>query len=342
MFTILITFLSAISISVIAAGYSIVGLSTLFAGAVVPIIAMGSALEVGKLVAASWLYNNWRNKLVPYSIKMYLTFAVIVLIFITSMGIFGFLSKAHLDQVQPVSSNNIKIELIDKQINQQQTIIDRSQKTLDQLEKALDKYIDNEYVTRRLKERKKKEEERALLSTAINEASDKIANLTLKKSELALEQDKIEAEVGPIKYIAELIYGENAKDHFDKAVRWVIIVLIFVFDPLAVLLLIAANISLRSRKVAKEEKENKIQKDYQKEATNAKVRAKRVRDREKVYKDFFKKLGTRDLKNRDYEEFFRNMGTEEIRKLGLDPDEIRLKLDQIMEWNELPTVAKDK
>jgi len=322
MFTILITFLSAISISVIAAGYSIVGLSTLFAGAVVPIIAMGSALEVGKLVAASWLYNNWRNKLVPYSIKMYLTFAVIVLIFITSMGIFGFLSKAHLDQVQPVSSNNIKIELIDKQINQQQTIIDRSQKTLDQLDKALDKYIDMEYVTRGLKERKKQEEERNLLTTAINEASDKIANLTLKKSELALEQDKIEAEVGPIKYIAELIYGENAKDHFDKAVRWVIIVLIFVFDPLAVLLLIAANISLRSRKVAKEEDEAKVQKDYQKEATNAKTRAKRVRDREKVYKDILKKIGTGELKSKDYDK---------MKKLGLNPDEIRIKLNQIMD-----------
>ena len=268
---------------------------------------------------------------------MYLTGAVIVLIFITSMGIFGFLSKAHLDQVQPVSSNNIKIELINKQIDQQQIIIDRSQKTLDQLDKALDKYIDMEYVTRGLKERKKQEEERNLLTTTINEASDKIAKLTLEKSELALEQDKIEAEVGPIKYIAELIYGEQAKDHFDKAVRWVIIVLIFVFDPLAVLLLIAANISLRSRKVAKEEKENQVKKDYQKEATNAKARAKRVRDREKIYKDFFKKLGNRDLKNRDYESFFRNMGTEEMKKLGLDPDEIRLKLDQIMEWNELPT-----
>ena len=337
MFTILITFLSAISISVIAAGYSIMGLATLFAGAVIPIIAMGSALEVGKLVAASWLYNNWRNPLVPKSIKAYLTGAVVVLIFITSMGIFGFLSKAHLDQVQPVSSNNIKIELIDKQINQQQIIIDRSQKTLDQLDKALDKYIDMEYVTRGLKERKKQEEERNLLTTAINNASDKIGELTLQKSELALEQDKIEAEVGPIKYIAELIYGENAKDHFDKAVRWVIIVLIFVFDPLAVLLLIAANISLRSKRVAKEEQENKKQKDYQKEATNAKARAKRVRDREKVYKDFFKKLGTRDLKNRDYESFFRDMGSDEMRKLGLDPDEIRLKLDQIMEWNELPT-----
>ena len=337
MLTILITFLSAISISVIAAGYSIIGLSTLFAGAVIPIIAMGSALEVGKLVAASWLYNNWRNKLVPRAIKAYLTFAVIVLIFITSMGIFGFLSKAHLDQVQPTSSNNIKIELIDKQINQQQLIIDRSNKTLTLLDSALEKYVDMEYVTRGLKEREKQKPERDALTLAINNASNEIARLTTEKATLELEQDKIEAEVGPIKYVAELIYGDEAKDHFDKAVRWVIIVLIFVFDPLAVLLLIAANISLRSRKVAKEEDKAKIQKDYQKEAVNAKARAKRVRDNNKVYKDFFKKLGTRDLKNRDYEEFFRTMGTDEMKKLGLDPDEIRLKLDQIMEWNELPT-----
>ena len=337
MLTILITFLSAISISVIAAGYSIIGLSTLFAGAVIPIIAMGSALEVGKLVAASWLYNNWRNKLVPRAIKAYLTFAVIVLIFITSMGIFGFLSKAHLDQVQPTSSNNIKIELIDKQINQQQLIIDRSNKTLTLLDSALEKYVDMEYVTRGLKEREKQKPERDALTLAINNASNEIAKLTTEKATLELEQDKIEAEVGPIKYVAELIYGEQAQDHFDKAVRWVIIVLIFVFDPLAVLLLIAANISLRSRKVAKEEDKAKIQKDFQKEATNAKARAKRVRDREKVYKDFFKKLGTRDLKNRDYESFFRDLGTDEMKKLGLDPDEIRLKLDQIMEWNELPT-----
>jgi len=342
MLTIIITFLSAISISIIAAGYSIMGLATLFAGAVVPIIAMGSALEVGKLVAASWLYNNWRNKLVPRAIKAYLTFAVIVLIFITSMGIFGFLSKAHLDQVQPTSSNNIKIELIDTQINQQQLTIDRANKTLTLLDKTLETYIGMEYVTRGLKEREKQKPERDALTLAINNASDKIAELSDQKGALKLEQDKIEAEVGPIKYIAELIYGDEAKDHFDKAVRWVIIVLIFVFDPLAVLLLIAANISLRSRTVAKEEAKAKIQKDYQKEATNAKARAKRVRDSNKVYKDFFKKLGKHDLKNRDYEEFFRSMGTEEIRKLGLDPDEIRLKLDQIMEWNDLPTVAKDK
>ena len=315
MLGIIIVFLSAISISVIAAGYSIMGLATLFAGAVIPIIAMGSALEVGKLVAASWLYNNWRNKLVPQSIKAYLTFAVIVLIFITSMGIFGFLSKAHLDQVQPVSSNNIKIELIDKQIDQQQIIIDRSQKTLDQLDKALDKYIDMEYVTRGLKERKKQEEERNLLTTAINNASDKIGELTLQKAELSLEQDKIEAEVGPIKYIAELIYGDEAKDHFDKAVRWVIIVLIFVFDPLAVLLLIAANISLRTRNEAKEAVKETKKVNLTKELQKEKAKSAKLRKKERDYKGFVRKLGAKELSD-------------------LDPDEIRLKLDQIMDWNE--------
>jgi len=351
MLTILITFLSAISISIIAAGYSIIGLATIFAGAYVPIIAMGSALEVGKLVAASWLYNNWHNKLVPKTIKAYLTSAVVVLIFITSMGIFGFLSKAHLDSVQPQANFTIQTELIDKQIANEQKIIDRAENTLDQLDKALDKYIDMEYVTRGLKERDNQAPERDALQIAINNAIAKISELQIQKSTIELDQQKIEAEVGPLKYIAELIYGDDAKDHFDEAVRYAIMVLIFVFDPLAVLLLIAANISLRTWKDDRRTKKEKIEEDKlelaskekekaKKEAVNAKARAKRTRDREKVYKDFFKKLGTRDLKNRDYETFFRDLGTDEMKKLGLDPDEIRLKLDQIMEWNELPTDNK--
>ena len=315
MFTILITFLSAISISVIAAGYSIVGLATLFAGAVVPIIAMGSALEVGKLVAASWLYNNWRNELVPKTIKLYLTFAVIVLIFITSMGIFGFLSKAHLDQVQPVSSNNIKIELIDKQIDQQQIIIDRSQSTLTLLDSALEKYVDMEYVTRGLKEREKQKPEREALNLAINNAIDEISKLSDQKGELQLAQDKIEAEVGPIKYVAELIYGDEAQDQFDNAVRWVIIVLIFVFDPLAVLLLIAANISLRTRNEEKEEIKNTKKVNLTKELAKEKAKSAKLRKKELDYKGFVRKLGAKELKD-------------------LDPDEIKLKLDQIMDWNE--------
>ena len=137
----LLTFLSAISISVIAAGYSIMGLATLFSGAVIPIIAMGTALEIGKLVSASWLYQNWKNSNVSVLLKTYLFTAIVVLVFITSMGIFGFLSKAHLDQVKPTSNNAIQIELLDSKINTQEKRIDRAQSTLDQLDKALDVYI---------------------------------------------------------------------------------------------------------------------------------------------------------------------------------------------------------
>ena len=312
MFLTILTFLSAISISIIAAGYSIVGLATLFAGAVVPIILMGSALEVGKLVAASWLYHNW-NSNVPRLLKSYLFIAIIVLVFITSLGIFGFLSKAHLDQVKPTSSNNIKIELLNNQIKSQELIIERSQKTLTLLDKALEVYIDKEYVTRGLKERKKQKPERDVLTLAINEASDKIAELSDKKGSLKLEQDKIEAEVGPIKYVAELIYGENAKDMFDHAVRVVILILIFVFDPLAVLLLIAANISLRQWRQKKNIKKTEEKFDLE---------SKLERERQKSH--------NYRVKNRDYKKMVTKIGDFK----DMDADEIKLKLDQIYDWNE--------
>ena len=312
MFLTILTFLSAISISIIAAGYSIIGLATLFAGAVIPIILMGSALEVGKLVAASWLYHNW-NSNVPRLLKAYLFSAIIILIFITSMGIFGFLSKAHLDQVKPTSSNNIKIELLNNQIKSQELIIERSQKTLTLLDKALEVYIDKEYVTRGLKERKKQKPERDALTLAINEASDKIAELSDKKGSLKLEQDKIEAEVGPIKYVAELIYGENAKDMFDHAVRVVILILIFVFDPLAVLLLIAANISLRQWRQKRNIKKSEEKFDLESRLERERKKAKRLNEKNRDYKKMVTKIG--DFKD-------------------MDPDEIKLKLDQIYDWNE--------
>ena len=304
MFLTLLTFLSAISISIIAAGYSIIGLATLFAGAVVPIIAMGTALEIGKLVAASWLYQNWRSD-VPKLLKTYLFTAIIVLILITSMGIFGFLSKAHLDQIQPTTGNALNIQVIDKQINQQQVIVDRAEKTLNSLDKALDKYIDMEYVSRGLKEREKQKPERDQLNKTINEATAKIVELNKSKSQIELEQIKIEAEVGPLKYVAELIYGEDAKSHFDSAVRLVILILIFVFDPLAVLLLIAANISLRQWRMKK---------------NLSKV------NNEEVLKKRLEKLEKRNKKLRGVSSI--------IKEFGDDPDEIRLKLNQIYDWNE--------
>ena len=303
MFLTLVTFISAISISLIAAGYSILGLATLFAGAYVPIIAMGSALEVGKLVAASWLYHNWRRN-IPKSLKAYLFTSIIVLIFITSVGIFGFLSKAHLDQVKPTAGNTEQIALIDKKIRQEEKIIERAEETLAQLDKALDVYIDKEYVSRGLKERNKQKEERDLLNKSIDEAMAKIADLNNSKSSINIEQLKLEADVGPLKYVAELIYGDNAKDHFDSAVRIIILILIFVFDPLAVLLLIAANISLNQWRDKRDEKKTDTMEKALRRIEVLEGRNKRL----KIYKDLTKEFGD-------------------------NPDEIKLKLNQIYDWN---------
>ena len=318
----LLTFLSAISISVIAAGYSIMGLATLFSGAVIPIIAMGTALEIGKLVSASWLYQNWKNSNVSVLLKTYLFTAIVVLVFITSMGIFGFLSKAHLDQVKPTSNNAIQIELLDSKINTQEKRIDRAQSTLDQLDKALDVYIEKEFVTRGLKERKKQEPERLALNEEITDASNILGELMLEKNTIKIEQDKIEAEVGPLKYVAELIYGDSAEDYFDSAVRIVIIILVFVFDPLAVLLLIAANISLRERQEKKQ-----LTKVNEKVILEEKLEKISHSEREKS-----KKLRELRKKERDYKKFVQKLGAKELS--DLDADEIKVKLDQIMDWNE--------
>ena len=327
------TLLVAISIAAVAAWYSIIGLMAIFAAAAIPIAIMGGVLEVGKLVTASWLYQNWRNPLLPKSIKYYLTSSVIVLVFVTSMGIFGFLSKAHLDQVKPTTSNETRIVLIDKQILQEERVIVRAEKTLERLDKALDVYIAKEYVSRGLKERKKQKAERDELTLAINNAMDKIDELMLKKQEFELETKMLEAEVGPLKYIAELIYGDNAKDYFDEAVRAVIIVLIFVFDPLAVLLLIAANISLSGwSKLRGKKKQYDMKKlDLQIKKENEKI--KEAKKQIGNYKEFFKKLAKKRLTNEDYERFFLTLGSKELREMGLDPDEIRIKMDQILDWN---------
>jgi hypothetical protein len=273
---------------------------------------MGTALEIGKLVAASWLYQNWKSD-VPKLLKAYLFTAIIVLIFITSMGIFGFLSKAHLDQVKPTSSNMIKVQTIDNQIVRQQNIIDRAEKTLTQLDKSIEVYLNNEYATRGLKERKKQEEERTELNNAIKNASDEIAKLSDEKANLQLQQDKIEAEVGPIKYVAELIYGKEAQGHFDEAVRIVILILIFVFDPLAVLLLIAANISLRQWRLKRQLTQAKNEED---------IKSKLERQQ--------KKLQVLGKKQRDYKKLMTTMG--EFKDMS--PDEIKVKLDQIYDWND--------
>lgn len=245
-----LTFVTSLAIAGVAAWYSIAGLAAIFAAAKIPIIIMGSVLEAGKLVTASWLYRNW--KVSPFLLKSYLTVAVIVLMFITSMGIFGYLSKAHIDQTITVGDNSIQIEQIDIKINRQQKRIDDADMVISQLDEAVNTLIEYDRIrgeTGAIATRESQKEERDNLNNIIDDASNIISELQVEKALLSKEQIQIEAEVGPIKYIAELIYGESTtRDILEEAVRFVILTIIFVFDPLAVLLLIAANMSLTQRK----------------------------------------------------------------------------------------------
>lgn len=227
----------------------------IFSAAALEIALMGAVLEVGKLVTASWLYQHWQSKLVPKLLKIYLTIAVVVLVFITSMGIFGFLSKAHIDQTILTGDNSLEISQIETRIERQEKRVTDAELVISQLDAQVQTLIDYDRIRGEdgaVATRENQKEERAELNKVIDDAMTVISELNVQKLALSKEQIQLDAEVGPLKYIAELVYGEeNAKDHFDQAVRWVIIVFIFVFDPLAVLLLIAANITLKKTKIYK-------------------------------------------------------------------------------------------
>ena len=245
----LTTLVIALTISAVAAYYSIIGLIAIFSAAAIPIAVMGIVLEAGKLITASWLYQNWKS--VPALLKGYLCSAVFILMFITSMGIFGFLSKAHIEQTTIASDNTLEIELLQSSIERELTGIGRAENQLNLLDNTLERYMELGAVTKGLTARKEQQGERNELSKTITESTQTIAKLTKNKSKRLKEQISIAAEVGPIRYIAELFYGESTQAILEDAVRWVIILLVLVFDPLAVLLLIAANISFTQIKRVK-------------------------------------------------------------------------------------------
>ena len=249
----LLTLAMALAISGVAAWYSIAGLIAIFSGATTAIIIMGGVLEAGKLVTASWLYRNWKR--VPFLLKSYLTSAVVVLMFITSMGIFGFLSKAHLEHSISVGgTNEIQIANLERQIARQQSIIADAETVLAQLDSQVATLIEYDRIrgpSGSIAVRQNQSEERSVLNETIDAAYVRIDGLQKDLTPLQQEKLAIEVEVGPLKYIAELIYGDQARDYFDEAVRWVILLIVFVFDPLAVLLLIAANMNLAPAKPVK-------------------------------------------------------------------------------------------
>ena len=247
---IFLTYLTALALSGVAAYYSVIGLAAIFPGSFWPIIIMGTVLEMAKLVTVSWLYRNW--KVAHISMKTYLTVATVILMLITSMGIFGYLSKAHLEHSADNAPVVSKVQLIDEKIRVAKENLDANRKVIKQMDEQVDQTMgrssDEKGIANSVVIRRNQQKERSRIQTE-NEAYQRtIAQLNEERYPLQIELQKAESDFGPIKYVAELIYGSGERDIVDKAVRLVIMLIMVVFDPLAVLLLIAANMSLQERK----------------------------------------------------------------------------------------------
>jgi signal transduction histidine kinase len=242
-----LTLISGLAISVVAEYYSIIGFTAIFAAAVIPVIIMGIVLGVGKIAATLWLKQNW--SIAPWSVRIYLLTAIAVLMGVTSMGIFGFLSQAHSDQSLVSGDVMAKIAVYDEKIKTAKENIDANRKALKQMDEAVDQVMgrsqDEKGADKAVGLRRAQQKERARLQSEISAEQKTIAGLTEERAPIAADVRKVEAEVGPIKYIAAFVYGETSEGILEKAVTWVIILLIVVFDPMAVILLLSSQISFQ-------------------------------------------------------------------------------------------------
>ena len=240
--------LVALALSAVAAYYSIAGLVVLFAAAAVPVMVMASVIEFAKVVATSWLYRNWDTA--PRFIKYYLTVAVAILMVITSMGIFGYLSKAHIDQGVPAGQVMDQLALYDEKIKVEKDNIDAARKAIKQMDEAVDQTLsrsdDEKGATKAAYLRRTQQKERAQLAVDISKAQSNIVSIQTERAPIAAQVRQVTAEVGPLKYVAELFYDTADATILDKAVRFVILMIVAVFDPLAIILLVAANHSMNN------------------------------------------------------------------------------------------------
>lgn len=253
--------LSGLTISAVAIYYSVAGLVAIFSAAAIPIMVMGISLEVGKLVIASWVKARWTQA--PFLMKSYAIIAVIILMIITSLGIFGFLSKAHSDQTLVSGDVQSKIAIYDEKIKTAKDNIDANRKALKQMDEAVDQVMgrssDEKGAEKAVAIRRAQQKERVRLQTEIAAEQKIIATISEQRAPIAAEVRKVEAEVGPIKYIAAFIYGDDPDTNvLERAVTWVIILIVIVFDPLAIVMLLAAQMTFGW---IKEEKEAKYERD---------------------------------------------------------------------------------
>ena len=242
----ILVLLTGLSLSAAAGFYSILGLTAIFAGAFWPVVIMGTTLEIAKLVSVSWLYHYWNEA--PKLIRAYFLFAIAVLMFITSLGIFGYLSRAHIDQQVKINSGAAtNIIILDQQIKLKEDEIADIDKQIAVIDNSISKMIEKGQAKSSLTANSNQKNNRNTLVEQKTRVLDELSPLKVEKIKLQSEVQKLEAEVGPIKYVAEVIYGETSTEILDKSIRAVIILLILVFDPLAVLLLLAFNISVQKK-----------------------------------------------------------------------------------------------
>lgn len=239
-----LTLFTSLTLAATAAYFSIIGLMTIFSGAALSIAFMASVLEFGKIVSAAWLHYEWDR--INNLVRAYFTTAVVVLMLITSMGIFGYLSKAHIDASVTSDGYSLEASIVDKRLDGKQLQLDNLTGRLESLDYVLQtsQPKDRNYVN------KVQTPERNEINADIDILVDEIVALNEQKMPILRQQLDQEAELGPVKYIADMIYGDDAESYYDNAVRWIILTIIFVFDPLAIMLLIVSTAAFKREREA--------------------------------------------------------------------------------------------
>jgi len=235
--------IAALFLSCVSGYFSVTGMSLLFSGASISVIIMASALEFSKIVSAAWLQHNWKTA--SYLIRTYLIIATCFLVLLTSMGTFGYLSRAHLATSDNIQLSQLQIQPLQDQINQEQRKLKNAQTSLD----TLDRFANTSDPKDAVFIRARQKTERQHINTEISDATGKLEILNSKLLPLKTQQAITTSDIGPLKYISELIYGKSASEHFDETVRFVIILIVIVFDPLAIVLLLAGTSGLNKKQI---------------------------------------------------------------------------------------------
>ena len=249
----ILTLFSSLSLAGVAGWFSVLGFLTIYAGAPLYAVVMGITIESSKLVAISWLYRSWNS--VSVALKMLMIYFIAALMIINAIGVFGFLSKAHIDQQTNISNHAPKIEQIDQRIAQEKSKITDNNLVISQLDTAVNAYVQSGNIDKSISVRRSQNPQRKALRTEIVESEKEIDKLISEKNQLLTEVKKVELEVGPLRYIAEIIYsGSDSTKMIESAVKWFTLLIVSVLDPLAVTLLVASNHSFMKKNLASQQK----------------------------------------------------------------------------------------